>query len=164
MTVWIRSEPGLEEWIRILDVYIFYVGIYILILSGVVVMIVSFLGCCSALMEHSKALVLVMYSFSMNKQTSHYSIFGVLTIYIFAQFIATQLVAFIIGVAGSAFLLDYSTLNSSIQPLLRNSFRRLIMSSGWPDSAAALKMIQENVSPFLPKYDVRLFNYNFSLH
>lgn len=66
--------------------------------------------------------------------------------YSFIQFIGTQLVAFIIGVAGSAVLLDYSTLNSSIQPILRNSFRRLIMSSGWPQSAAALKMIQENVS------------------
>lgn len=62
------------------------------------------------------------------------------------KFIATQLVAFIIGVAGSAVLLDFSTLNSSIQYLLRNSLRRLIMSSGWPESAAALKMIQENVS------------------
>jgi hypothetical protein len=56
------------------------------------------------------------------------------------------LVAFVIGVVGSAVLLDFSTLNSSIQPLLRNSFRRLIMSSGWPESQAALKMIQENVS------------------
>lgn len=118
LTIWLRAEPGLEEWIQILDIYIFYLGVYILILASVVVMLVSFLGCCSALMEHSKALAL---------------------------FIATQLTTFVICVGGAAVLLDYSTLNSSLQPLLRNSLRRLIMSSSWQDSAAALKMIQENI-------------------
>lgn len=54
--------------------------------------------------------------------------------------------AFVVGVAGSAVLLDYSTLNSSIQPLIRDSMRRLIMSSVRPDSYNVLKMIQENVS------------------
>lgn len=71
------------------------------------------------------------------------------------------MVAFVIGVAGSAVLLDYSTLNSSIQPLLRNSLRRLIMSSGWPDAAAALKMIQENVrqTHFKINYFEETFNF-----
>lgn len=61
----------------------------------------------------------------------------------------TQAVAFVIGVAGSAVLLDYSTLNSSIQPLIRDSMRRLIMSSVRPDSANVLRMIQENVSIYV---------------
>lgn len=55
---------------------------------------------------------------------------------------------FIIDVAGAAVLLDYSTLNSSIQPIIRDSMRRLIMSSSSPESTAVLKMIQENVSKF----------------
>lgn len=59
MTVWIRAEPGFEEWIQVLDIYVYYIGIYILIGASVIVMIVSFLGCCSALMEHTQALFLV---------------------------------------------------------------------------------------------------------
>lgn len=143
MTVWVRAEAGLEEWIQILNIYVFYVGIYILILAAVIVMLVSFLGCCSALMEHTKALVLV----NINHQNT-YIYYEIRHKYdfLYSQFIATQLVSFVVSVAGSAVLLDYSTLNSSIQPLLHHSFRRLIMSSGWQESAAALKMIQENVS------------------
>ena len=59
MTVWIRAEPGFEEWVQILNIYVYYVGIYILIAASVIVMIVSFLGCCSALMEHTTGLLLV---------------------------------------------------------------------------------------------------------
>lgn len=59
MSVWIRAEPGFEEWVKVLNIYIYYVGIYILIGASVIVMIVSFLGCCSALMEHTQALYLV---------------------------------------------------------------------------------------------------------
>lgn len=63
-----------------------------------------------------------------------------------SQFIATQGIGFVIDVAGAAVLLDYSTLNSSVQPIIRDSMRRLIMSSASPESSAVLKMIQENVS------------------
>lgn len=59
MSVWIRAEPGFEEWVQILNIYVYYIGIYILIGASVIVMIVSFLGCCSALMEHTSALYLV---------------------------------------------------------------------------------------------------------
>lgn len=54
--------------------------------------------------------------------------------------------AFAVGVAGAAVLLDYSTLNSSVQPIIRNSMRRLIEMSSLVRPAAILKMIQENVS------------------
>lgn len=57
--------------------------------------------------------------------------------------------AFILGVSGSAVLLDYSTLNSSIQPMIRESMRRLITVSSNPAVATILKMIQENVSSFI---------------
>lgn len=58
-TIFIRAEPGFDEWIAILEVYEYYIGVYILIGAGALVMIFSFLGCCSALMEHSSALYLV---------------------------------------------------------------------------------------------------------
>lgn len=59
MTVWIRAEPGFEEWVQILNIHVYYIGIYILILAAFIVMVVSFLGCCSALMEHAQAIYLV---------------------------------------------------------------------------------------------------------
>lgn len=62
------------------------------------------------------------------------------------QFVGTQCLAFVIHVAGAATLLDYSTLNSSVQPIIRDSMRRLIWTSSLPESATVLKMIQENVS------------------
>lgn len=52
-------EPGFEEWIRILDVYSYYIGVYILIALAVVVLVVSFLGCCAALVEHGLGLMIV---------------------------------------------------------------------------------------------------------
>uniref|UniRef100_A0A182WCW4 Uncharacterized protein n=1 Tax=Anopheles minimus TaxID=112268 RepID=A0A182WCW4_9DIPT len=58
-TIFIRAEPGFDEWIAILNVYEYYIGVYILIGAGALVMIFSFLGCCSALMEHSSALYLL---------------------------------------------------------------------------------------------------------
>lgn len=59
MTVWIRAEPGFEEWVDILNIHVYYIGIYILIVASFIVMVVSFLGCCSALMEHTNAIYLV---------------------------------------------------------------------------------------------------------
>lgn len=62
------------------------------------------------------------------------------------QFVGTQCLAFAVGVAGAAVLLDYSTLNSSVQPIIRNSMRRLIELSSQTRPGTILKMIQENVS------------------
>lgn len=58
-SIWIRVEPGFEEWIQILDIYSYYIGVYILIGVSVIVLLTSFLGCCSALMEHGVALLIV---------------------------------------------------------------------------------------------------------
>lgn len=57
-----------------------------------------------------------------------------------------------VDVAGAAVLLDFSTLNSSIQPIIRDSMKRLIMSSSKPESSSVLKMIQENVGIFKSMY------------
>ncbi|EAT47978.1 AAEL000957-PA [Aedes aegypti] len=62
-TIYIRAEPGFDEWVALLDIYQYYIGVYILIGTGALVMIFSFLGCCSALMEHSAALYAVSIKF-----------------------------------------------------------------------------------------------------
>jgi hypothetical protein len=68
-TLWIVAEPGFSEFIDMLDINAYYIGVYVLILCGLVVMIISFLGCCGALMEHVSALGLVsalLYKFSIS--------------------------------------------------------------------------------------------------
>lgn len=59
--MWIRAEPGFEEWVRMLDIWIYYAGIYILIFGGAIIMITSFLGCCVSLVEHKLGLLVVSY-------------------------------------------------------------------------------------------------------
>nr|CAD7203663.1 unnamed protein product [Timema douglasi]CAD7408999.1 unnamed protein product [Timema poppensis] len=61
------------------------------------------------------------------------------------QFIALQVVSFILGLAGAAVLLDHTTYDSSLQPLIRNSMNNLISTSQNENSANILRMIQENI-------------------
>lgn len=53
------SEPNFGEWLRLLDAQVYFIGIYVLIIASIIVMVVSFLGCCSALMEHTQGLGIV---------------------------------------------------------------------------------------------------------
>jgi len=118
LCLWLRFEPGLEEWIEKLDIEEFYIGIYILLVASIIIMVVSFIGCISALQESSAALFI---------------------------YIGSQVLGFICGALGSAFLLENSTQDSHIQPLIRESMRRLIMNSHHEASRQTLAMVQENV-------------------
>lgn len=62
------------------------------------------------------------------------------------QFIGSQILLFILGLSGSAVLLDNSTQQSKLQPLIRENMRRLIMNSHHEKSKQILSMVQENVS------------------
>lgn len=59
LAIWIRVEPGLNEWITKLEISEYYIGIYILLVSSVLIMIVSFMGCGAALMENTVGLTMV---------------------------------------------------------------------------------------------------------
>lgn len=59
LSVWMASEPNFGEWLRMLDAQLYFIGIYVLILASIIIMVVSFLGCCSALMEHTQGLGIV---------------------------------------------------------------------------------------------------------
>ncbi|CRK86592.1 CLUMA_CG000161, isoform A [Clunio marinus] len=117
-SVWIRVEPGFEEWISILNIYAYYIGVYILIGVSVLVLITSFLGCCSALMEHGVALIL---------------------------FTITQIICFLLAICGTAILLEFSTYGSRIQPMIRHTMNRLIMTSEYQPWSGMLSLIQESV-------------------
>lgn len=64
----------------------------------------------------------------------------------FFQYIGTQVLSFVILLAGSAVLLDNSARDSSFQPRVRESMRLLIMNSQYDDARNTLSMIQEGVS------------------
>lgn len=117
-SLWIRVEPGFEEWIKILDIYSYYIGVYILIAVSVVVLLTSFLGCCSALMEHGVALLI---------------------------FMVTQVICFLLAIFGTAILLEHSTYDSRIQPMIRHTMTRLIMRSEYEPASEWLRLIQESV-------------------
>nr|CAH7750624.1 unnamed protein product [Callosobruchus chinensis] len=59
LCLWLRFEPGIQEWLQKLDATDFYIGVYILIFSAVAIMVVSFIGCLSALQESAMALLVV---------------------------------------------------------------------------------------------------------
>ncbi|XP_055383584.1 tetraspanin-2A [Condylostylus longicornis] len=118
LTIWIRAGSGFDEWVNILKISEYYIGIYLLLATAIIIMAISFLGCVSALMESGFALML---------------------------FIVSQVVTFLLVTVGSAVLLEFSTVNSSIQPLIRDTMRSLIMNSRYKPAGDTLRMIQENV-------------------
>ena len=59
LAMYMRLEPGFGEWVEKLELYEYYTGIYILIAAGIVVIIVSFVGCVSAFMENRMMLTIV---------------------------------------------------------------------------------------------------------
>ncbi|XP_063708398.1 tetraspanin-2A [Culicoides brevitarsis] len=118
LTVYMRAEPGFEEWVRMLNIWIYYLGVYFLIFAGVIIMISAFLGCCVALTEHKLGLTV---------------------------FIASQVLCFLVSVVGSAILLDHSTFNSSIEPVVHRQMMHLIMNSEYEPYSTTLKLVQENI-------------------
>ena len=121
LSVWVRTEPGFVDWVSKLELIVFFIGIYILIAVGIIVMGLSFLGCLSSLMENMLALYV---------------------------FIGSQILGFVLSVVGSAVLLNFSTMNSNLQPMIRDIMNRFVMTSETQRSSAILKMIQEAVSVF----------------
>ncbi|KAK9759286.1 Tetraspanin family [Popillia japonica] len=118
LCLWIRFEPGFQDWIEVLEIQVVYIGPYILTVISAVVMIVSFLGCLSSLQESS---------------------------FLIFIFIGTQLLVFVGYVAGTAILLNFTTKNSAIQPIIRESMRRLIMNKHYQKGQETLALIQEHI-------------------
>lgn len=59
LAVWLRVEPGFQEWVDFLDIGDYYIGTYILIIAAVIVMIIAFFGSAAALMESPLFLYIV---------------------------------------------------------------------------------------------------------
>lgn len=52
LCVWIRFDGETSDWIDKLQISGFYIGLYILMLSSLIVMIIAILGCVSSLTEN----------------------------------------------------------------------------------------------------------------
>ncbi|XP_003704567.1 tetraspanin 2A isoform X1 [Megachile rotundata] len=118
LCMWLRLDPGFQEWVDFLDMYEFYIGIYILLAASLFVVIVTFIGCGVALMEH------------------------ILGLYVY---VGLQLLSYVLGLVGTAILLDYSTYDSKIQPLIRRSMTSLISRSQDDRATYILQLIQESI-------------------
>lgn len=59
LSVWLRAESGFQDFVDYLDIDEFYIGVYLLIFTSVIVMIIAFVGCGAALMEYIMALYAV---------------------------------------------------------------------------------------------------------
>lgn len=59
LCLWLKFEPGIQEWLQKLEALQFYIGVYVLIGAAVIIMVVAFVGCISALQESSLALLIV---------------------------------------------------------------------------------------------------------
>ncbi|KAH0954724.1 hypothetical protein HN011_007862 [Eciton burchellii] len=119
LSIWMRFEPIFEEWVEFLDMYEFYIGIYVLVVTSVIVMAIAFIGCAAALMEH------------------------ILALYIH---VGLQMLCFICGLAGAAVILDYSTYDSKIQPIIERAMYKLINNSQHETASFILRIIQETVA------------------
>lgn len=118
LCIWLRLDPGFQEWVDFLDIYEFYNGIYILLAASIFVIIITFIGCGVALMEHILGLFV---------------------------FIGLQLFSYVMGLAGTALLLDYSTYDSQIQPLIRKSMLSLINNYQDDRATYILQLVQESI-------------------
>ncbi|XP_011338911.1 tetraspanin-2A isoform X2 [Ooceraea biroi] len=119
LSIWMRFEPMFEEWVEFLNMYEFYIGIYVLVSTSVIVMAIAFIGCAAVLMEH------------------------ILTLFIH---VGLQVLCFICGLAGAAVILDYSTYDSKIQPIIERAMYQLISNSHHDTASFILRVIQETVA------------------
>lgn len=62
------------------------------------------------------------------------------------QFTVTQIICFLLAIFGTAILLEHSTYNSRVQPMIRHTMNQLIMKSEYQPAQDWLRLIQESVS------------------
>ncbi|KAJ2950421.1 hypothetical protein O0L34_g8663 [Tuta absoluta] len=118
LCLWICVEPGFNEWMRVLELGRFFIGVYIILIASLGILVTAFLGCGSALMENTFLLFI---------------------------YIGTQAGIFVFGLIGACVVLDFSTYDSSIQPVIREVILRLINNPQHEGSRQVLRMVQEGI-------------------
>ena len=52
LALWIRFEEDFKHWVFELNMQLYWTGVYILLAASCLIMIISFFGCCGAIMEN----------------------------------------------------------------------------------------------------------------
>lgn len=87
------------------------------------------------------------YLFSFYDHNLDYSVERIIILKFFLfQYIASQIAIFVFGLIGACVVLDFSTYDSSIQPLIRDVIVRLMNNPQHEGSREILRMVQEGVS------------------
>ncbi|XP_014211130.2 tetraspanin-2A [Copidosoma floridanum] len=118
LTLWLKFEPGFQEWVDFMRIGEYYIGIWILLVSGFLVFFVS-IGSCAVTLTEERPLLLGN--------------------------LGAQAFCFLLHLTGTTVLLVFSTQNSAIQPIIRDSMRNLISNSQHEHVSVTLRMIQENI-------------------
>lgn len=63
LCMWLRLDPNFQEWVNFLEIYEFYIGIYILLAASIFIVVITFIGCGVALMEHILGLYIVRHMY-----------------------------------------------------------------------------------------------------
>jgi len=119
LSIWMRVENEVREWVYELGMYQYWNGLYILMAASLIIIFLSFCGCCGALVSNVCLL-----------GTS-----AILTV-----------VAIILELAGGIYIVVNGTERSSLTPWLESRFTRLLTDSIHNDKAnSILRIIHENV-------------------
>ncbi|XP_050443695.1 tetraspanin-2A [Adelges cooleyi] len=116
--VYTRLDTTLQEWVDILQVWDVYVGLYILIFASIVVILAPFLSCFAVYQEIAQLL------------TANAGV---------------HVFSFFVLMLGSGYLLENTTVGSSVVPVIRDSMKNLIMQSHIESVGYTLNMIQESI-------------------
>ncbi|XP_073998841.1 tetraspanin-2A-like [Rhodnius prolixus] len=119
LCLWLRFDPDVSNWVDILEIRSFYIGLYILIVSSILISASGFLSCAATLTANQFLLIIN---------------------------IVSQFLIFIFGLAGAAVLMDNSTYKSAIHPVIKIVMLRLInLAPENDDATVALATVQENM-------------------
>lgn len=118
LAIALRWDTEIEEFIDMLDIWEFYIGVYILIFVALIMLLLPFLSCVSVYQEITQLLLLNA---------------------------AGHCFCFLLLMIGNGILLQNSSVNSGVQESIRTSMKELIISSYDDRIAQRLYLIQEEV-------------------
>ncbi|XP_014223850.1 tetraspanin-2A [Trichogramma pretiosum] len=118
ISLWLTNDTSLQEWIDALNIHQYNYALAILIIASILTILVCAYGLIGLKNEHD------------------------LHLKINAGFL---LVCFALSLIATCLLLDYSTTNSSLQPIIRKSMRDLISNSQHDYASVILRQLQEGI-------------------
>lgn len=118
LSIAVRMDSVLEEWLDILDIRVYYIGVYVLIFIALLIIVVPIFSCIAVYQEIMQLLLI--------------------------NAIANA-VCFLILLIGSVIVLETCSVNSGVQETIRESMRNLIVNSYDIRISNQLNRIQEDI-------------------